>query len=404
MSMFSSLDQRMMARAIELARGARYSARPNPAAGCVLARSDAVLGEGCTQASGGGHAETEALRRSGDAAGATAYVTLEPCAHQGKTPPCAAALLEAGIRRCVIAMRDPNPNAAGGAAMLEAAGVEVAVGLLGAEAEEINAGFCQRMRCGRPRARIKLAGSLDGRAAMASGESQWITSPAARADAQQLRALSGAIITGAETVLQDDPRLTVRDPALNIPEQPLRVVLDSRLRIPEDAALLRQPGKTLLVHTGAAEAVGAFRTADASGQGGVAFAGSGSGADSGLGTGLGTGSGAGSNSRSAAHSEVETLQLPGDDGRVDLNALLRELAVRQINDVLVESGPRLAGAFLQAGLADELILYLAPSLMGSAARPLLELPIAALADKIELTIADARPIGPDWRFTCLPKP
>jgi len=352
----------MMARAIELARRGLYTTRPNPTVGCVLVRGGEIVGEGATQPFGRPHAEVEALNRCDDPAGATAYVTLEPCAHFGKTPPCADALIAAGIARCVIAMRDPNPESGGGAARLEAAGIEVDIGLLASEAETVNAGFYRRMRAGRPLVRVKLAASLDGRTAMAGGESRWITGPPARADVQKLRGRSDAIVTGVGTVLGDDPALTVRDESLGLRAQPLRVVLDSRLRTPVRANLLRQPGATCIVHArGLAERADALAAAGA-----------------------------------------ELQHLPGPDGRVDLARLVAGLGERQVNDVLVECGPRLAGAFAARGLVDELIVYLAPVLMGSDARPLLELPIARMEDRIELSIADVRKVGEDWRLTCLP--
>ncbi|MEP5764881.1 MAG: bifunctional diaminohydroxyphosphoribosylaminopyrimidine deaminase/5-amino-6-(5-phosphoribosylamino)uracil reductase RibD [Halieaceae bacterium] len=355
--MTTPFDTEMMARAVQLARRGRYRARPNPTVGCVLVRDGAVIGEGTTQIAGANHAEIEALQACTDASGATAYVTLEPCSHQGKTGPCADALIAAGISRAVIAMRDPNPAVAGeGIAKLSAAGIAVDEGLLAGEAETVNPGFYQRMRGGRPRLRIKLAASLDGRTAMASGESQWITGPAARADVQKLRAESGAIMTGVGTVLSDNPALTVRDESLDIPAQPLRVIVDSRLRTPADAAILRQPGSTLLAYThGDGQAL------------------------------------------SAAGAEL--LQLPEARGRVDLPALIGELAERQINDILVECGPRLAGALVEAGLADEIVVYMAPTLLGSNAQPLLELPLDSMAQQRRLQVKDLRQVGEDYRWT-----
>lgn len=358
--MSASFDTAMMARAIRLARRGIYSARPNPTVGCVLTRDNVVIGEGYTQPFGQHHAEIDALKHCQDAEGATAYVTLEPCSHQGKTGPCCDALIAAGVAKVVLAMRDPNPQvAADGIARLQAAGIDIEEGLLADQAGPINAGFFQRMRTGRPRVRIKLASSLDGRTAMASGESQWITGPAARADVQKLRARSDAIVTGVDTVLQDDPAMTVRDQALDIQRQPLRVILDSRLRTPAAAKILAEPGQTLIVYADAA-------------------------ADS---AGLNT----------------ECLQLPGAENHVDLDALLTELGRRQVNDILVECGPRLAGSFISAGLADELIVYMAATLLGSKARPLLELPIDVMGDKRNLNITDVRKVGEDWRLTCLPE-
>jgi len=358
--MTTPFDTEMMARAIRLARRGIYSTRPNPAVGCVLVRDGEIIGEGFTQPAGGNHAEIEALNVCENPAGATAYVSLEPCAHEGKTGPCADALIAAGVAEVFIAMDDPNPEVGGqGSAKLEAAGISVTNGLLAAEAEAVNPGFFKRMRTGLPHVRMKLASSLDGRTAMASGESQWITGPAARADVQRLRGRSGAIITGVETVLADDPALTVRDETLDIPDQPLRVILDSRLRTPLDAKIL-EGGNVLIAYSD--------ETADGS---------------------------------ELAATGAELVYLPNEDWRVDLNALLAYLAKRQINDILVECGPRLAGAFVEAGLADELVVYMAATLMGSEARPLLELPIATMAEKRPLTIKDIRKVGDDVRWTLL---
>jgi diaminohydroxyphosphoribosylaminopyrimidine deaminase/5-amino-6-(5-phosphoribosylamino)uracil reductase len=360
--MSASFDIDMMARAIRLAQRGIYSSRPNPAVGCVITRDGEIIGEGYTQPAGQNHAEIEALNNCQNPFGATAYVTLEPCSHQGKTGPCANALVAAGIAKIFISMRDPNPEVAGeGIDKLKAARIEVEEGLLAAQAETINPGFYQRMRTGRPRVRIKLASSLDGRTAMASGESQWITGPAARADVQKLRGRSDAIITGVETVLHDNPAMTVRDDSLDIQHQPLRVILDSSLRTPADAKILSEAGSSLIVY--------ADQNADTS---------------------------------RYAHTNTECLHLPGPDNRVDLAQLLTELGWRQVNDILVECGPRLAGAFVGAGLVDKLIVYMAATLLGSNARPLLELPIDVMDDQHRLTIADMRQVGEDWRVTCLP--
>jgi diaminohydroxyphosphoribosylaminopyrimidine deaminase/5-amino-6-(5-phosphoribosylamino)uracil reductase len=352
----------MMARALQLAREGRYRTRPNPAVGCVIAHGGEIIGEGSTREAGGNHAEIEALedaaRRNRDPRDATAYVTLEPCSHQGRTGPCCEALAEAGVARVVIAMQDPNPAVGGqGMLALAKAGIDVEVGLLASEAEAINPGFFKRMREGCPFVRIKLAASLDGRTAMASGESQWITGPAARADVQRLRGRSGAIITGVDTVIADDPALTVRDDTLDIPGQPLRVVLDSRLRMPAAARLLSQPGATLVACVERGPGAEALEAAGA-----------------------------------------EIIGLPGEGG-VYLPGLLAELAAREVNEVLVECGPRLAGAFVAAGLVDELVLYTAPTLLGSSARPLLDLPIDSMAQQRRLAIKDLRRVGEDVRWT-----
>jgi diaminohydroxyphosphoribosylaminopyrimidine deaminase/5-amino-6-(5-phosphoribosylamino)uracil reductase len=355
----------MMARALQLARRGCYSTRPNPTVGCVLVREDAIIGEGFTRPAGGNHAEIEALECCSSPAmahGATAYVSLEPCSHQGKTGPCAQALVQAGVARVFIAMRDPNPDVAGaGIAQLRQAGIEVVEGLLEAESRVINAGFYQRMETGRPRVRVKLAASLDGRTAMADGRSQWITGSAARADVQRWRGRSGAIITGVETVIHDNPALTVRDESLDIPGQPLRVIVDSGLRTPPASRILAAPGSTL-----------------------IAFA-----RESG---------------RSAAleAAGAELLQLPGSDARVDLAALLLELAARQCNDILVECGARLAAGLLERKLVDEIVLYQALVLLGSRARPLFELPIDIMENKVGLKLLDQRQIGDDLRLTLRP--
>ena len=358
--MDTSFDTRMMVRALELARRGRYTARPNPHVGCVLTRDGEVIGEGFTQPAGGNHAEVEALVAAGDAAGATAYVTLEPCSHTGKTGPCADALIAAGVSRVVVATGDPNPEVAGrGLDRLRAAGIAVDVGLLEAEAKAVIPGFLARMSRGRGRVRVKLAMSADGRTAMASGESQWITGSAARGDVQRLRAESCAIVTGSGTVLDDDCALTVRD----VPEvrPPMRVVLDSGMRTPARAKVLDGLAPTVLCHAPGVAVPDHIGAAD-----------------------------------------VELCELPLAGQGLDLSLLMTELAARQVNEILVESGPRLAGALLAAGLVDELIVYMAPVLMGSNARPLLDLPLDRMAQKVPLALADARQVGQDWRFTYIP--
>ena len=368
--MDTTFDTRMMARALQLARLGQYTAMPNPHVGCVLVRDGHVIGEGFTQPAGGNHAEIEALAAAGDASGATAYVTLEPCSHHGKTGPCADALIAAGVARVVAAMEDPNPAVAGaGLARLREAGIETNCGLLEAEARQVIPGFIARMTSGRGRVRVKLAMSLDGRTAMASGESQWITGPAARADVQRLRAASCAIVTGVGTVLADDCALTVRAEELDLPadeaalaaqRQPLRVVLDSQLRTPLGAKVLSADAATLLLH------------------------------------------GEQANTDVLTHSNAELLSIAAGSDGLNPHDMMALLAERQCNEILVESGPRLAGALLQAGLVDELIVYMAPALLGSRAQPLLELPIDAMADKVPLNITDVRKVGQDWRFTVTP--
>lgn len=350
-----------MASAVRLAERGLFTTDPNPRVGCVLVRDGEVIGEGWHQRAGEAHAEIHALHAAGDKAkAATAYITLEPCCHQGRTPPCSEALIKAGVARVVVAMEDPNPLVAGqGIAQLRVAGIDVSVGVLQAQAEALNPGFIQRMRRGRPFVRAKLAMSLDGRTAMASGESQWITGDDARRDVHRLRARSAAILTGIDTVLADDPSLNARlGDEIEI-SQPLRVVLDSQLRMPLDARMLSLTGDTLIVTTQPdAAQLETLREADAS---------------------------------------VEVVS--GCDGRVDLNALMTLLSERQINELLVEAGPTLCGALLQAGLVDELMVYMAPLLMGSDARGLLNLPgLEKMSDTFKLELVDIRAIGRDWRI------
>ncbi len=360
--MYTPGDHRYMARALRLAERGLYGTDPNPRVGCVLVNEGEVVGEGWHQRAGAAHAEIHALQQAGSRArGATAYVSLEPCSHHGRTPPCSTALIEAGVERVVAAMEDPNPQVAGsGLAQLQQAGMEVSCGLLATEAERLNPGFVKRMQSGLPWVRCKLAMSLDGRTAMASGESRWITGAAARADVQRLRARSSAILTGIDTVLADDPSLNVRLPDAGAPRQPLRVVLDSRLRMPLDAKLLGLPGTTLVLTT-----VADAQQAAALGQGGA-----------------------------------EVSVLPGRDGRLDLWAVMRHLGEQQLNEIHVEAGPVLCGALLQAGLVDELVIYLAPHLMGDAARGLFRLPgLEQMEQRVNLAITDIRAVGSDWRIT-----
>lgn len=356
MTIFTADDHAFMARALRLAERGLETTTPNPRVGCVLVRDGRVVGEGWHEFAGGPHAEVNALRAAGsEAKGATAYVTLEPCSHHGRTPPCADALITAGVARVVAAMEDPNPAVAGsGLARLRAAGIQVASGLMTAQAEALNPGFLKRMRSGLPYVRVKSAMSLDGRTAMASGESKWITSAPAREDVQRLRARSCAIVTGVGTVLSDDPAMTVRLPGCR--RQPLRVVVDAQLRTPPTARVL-QGGAVLATLT---------RDTD----------------------------------EALVAAGATLLPLPAKGGHVDLEALLRWLAEQGINEVLVEAGALLAGAFIKAGLVDELIIYLAPKLMGHGARGLFELPgLDTMAKALPLTISDVRAVGHDWRVT-----
>jgi len=352
-----------MARALRLAEQGLMSAAPNPRVGCVLVRDGEVVGEGWHERAGQPHAEINALQQAGSrATGATAYVTLEPCCHQGRTPPCTDALIAARVTRVVAAMEDPNPQVAGqGLAALRAAGIDATAGLLAAAAEQLNAGFIMRMRQGRPWVRCKLAMSVDGRTAMASGESCWITGDAARADVHRLRGCSDAIMTGIGTVLADDPSLTVRIAGLAEDfQQPLRVILDSNLRTPPDAKLLDLPGETL-IFTGAMDA---------------------------------------DNEARLTRSGIRIVTLPMHDGKLDLPAVLQYLGSLQINELHLEAGATLCGAMLQAGLVDELVIYMAPHLMGGAARGLFSLPgLEQMSERIKLSISDVRAVGDDWRIT-----
>ncbi len=366
----SADDLRYMAQALQQARRGCYTTQPNPRVGCVIVKDGVVVGEGFHARAGGPHAEVVALKQAGHRAyGATAYVTLEPCAHHGRTPPCANELVIAGVKRVVMATLDANPLVAGrGRKILAEAGIETRCGVLEAEARALNAGFLRRISGGLPWVRVKLAASLDGRTAMASGESKWITGPDARRDVQRFRAMSSAVITGIGTVLADDPELTVRpddwsDWTHGEVVPPLRVVLDAGFRTPPTAKLLKAPGATMIVGT-----------------------------QSNL-------------PRMTALSDAgaDIRLLPGRDGRVDLRALLQLLAEKGANEVLVEAGATVAGAFAEAGLVDEYILYQAPVLMGSSARPLLEWPLASMRDKRRLAITDLRMVGGDIRIVAQPK-
>jgi len=360
---FSAVDHGMMARALQLAELGLWTTSPNPRVGCVLVRDGQIVGEGWHEKAGEPHAEVHALRQAGDLArGATAYVTLEPCSHYGRTPPCAEALIKAGVARVVAAMADPNPLVSGqGLAMLESAGIASASGLLENEARELNIGFVSRMTRGRPWLRLKAAASLDGKTALNNGVSQWITGPAARRDGHAWRARACAILTGIGTVRDDDPQLLVRD--VETTRQPLRVIVDSRLETPLNAKILRGGGPVLIA--GAlddAEKAAALRSLGA-----------------------------------------EVLILPNAAGKVELGDLLKELARRGINEVHAEAGFKLNGSLLREGLVDELLLYLAPTLIGHAASGLFNLPeLVSLADQQKLKIRDLRQVGEDIRIIARP--
>ncbi len=354
-----------MAEALRLAWRGQYSAHPNPRVGCVIAHGEEIVGSGWHARTGAAHAEVVALEDAGDAArGATAYVTLEPCCHHGRTPPCTDALLEAGIARVVVGAGDPFPAVdGGGLEQLRAAGIDVLTGVLEQDCAALNAGYNQRVTTGAPKVTSKLAVSVDGRTALGNGVSQWITGTAAREDVQKLRARSGAILTGIGTVLADDPSLNVRGKNLPTDSQPLRVVVDSRLRLPVGARLLSLPGDTLVASVVPdAERESALRAAGAS---------------------------------------VE--QLPAAGGRVDLARLLQHLGQLQINDVLVEAGPVLNGALLAAGLLDELIVYQAPHVLGAHARGMFAMEaLTTMHDRPELRLLDWRRVGDDLRvhYSC----
>ena len=382
--MFTSLDHQYMARALRLAERALYTTDPNPRVGCVLVSDGHIVGEGFHARAGQPHAERHALAAAGEKArGATAYVTLEPCSHTGRTGPCADALVDAGVARVVVAMEAPNPQVAGsGLRRLRDAGIRVDTGLQEADARALNPGFILRMRQGRPLIRIKAAARLDGRTAMASGESQWITGPEAREDVQRLRARSSAIVTGIGTVLADRPSYTVR------PEQwrhgeygdeplraPLRVILDPALHTPVDSPVVTADGACLIAHADAPD----------------------------------------DRRRALEHAGAELLGLPraraasdpaepGAAARaerrgLDLHALIAELTRRECNEVLVECGATLAGAFVREALFDELIVYLAPTLLGADARGLLDLPFDRMDQQIRLQWSDLRRVGDDLRLT-----
>ncbi len=361
---FSGTDHEHMAHALRLAERGLYTTQPNPRVGCVIAHGREVVGAGFHQRAGEPHAEVFALREAGERArGATAYVTLEPCAHHGRTPPCADALVAAGVGRVVIAAEDPFPQVDGhGIGKLRAAGIAVEQGLMREAARELNCGFFSRIERGRPFVRVKLAMSLDGRTALASGESKWITGAAARADVQRWRARSSAILTGSGTVLADNPRLTVRrvEGPAGSPLPPWRVILDTHLRTPSGSHVLDTTAPTLLMHAAGAPV--------------------------------------------AAHlAATERVAIAGHGGQLDLAAVLAELARREVNEVHVEAGPALCGALFEQGCLDELLLYVAPLLLGDGARPLLQLPpLADMASRWQLRVVDQRMVGPDLRLRLRP--
>ncbi|MFV7530269.1 bifunctional diaminohydroxyphosphoribosylaminopyrimidine deaminase/5-amino-6-(5-phosphoribosylamino)uracil reductase RibD [Enterobacter mori] len=357
-------DEMYMARAMKLAQRGRFTTHPNPNVGCVIVKEGEIVGEGYHLRAGEPHAEVHALRMAGEKArGATAYVTLEPCSHHGRTPPCCEALIAAGVSRVVASMQDPNPQVAGrGLYRLQQEGIDVSHGLMMQDAEAINKGFLKRMRTGFPYIQLKLGASLDGRTAMANGESQWITSPQARRDVQRLRAQSHAILTSSETVLADDPAMTVRwdelsaDTQALYPQenlrQPLRIIIDSQNRVTPDHRIVQQPGETWIART--------------------------------------------KEDTREWPEGVRSIMVSEHNGHLDLVVLMMLLGKQQVNSIWVEAGPSLAGALLQAGLVDELIVYVAPKLLGHDARGLFVLPgLEKLSDAPQLRFSEIRPVGPD---------
>jgi diaminohydroxyphosphoribosylaminopyrimidine deaminase/5-amino-6-(5-phosphoribosylamino)uracil reductase len=352
---FSAFDQAMMRRALELAEQGLFTTTPNPRVGCVITRNEKVLGEGWHEIAGGPHAEVVALQKAGaEAAGATVYVNLEPCNHHGRTPPCVEALKNAKVRRVVAALRDPNPQAAGGGAALQAAGIGFEHGLMENEARELNIGFVSRLTRGRPWVRLKVAATLDGRTALSDGTSQWITGAEARRDGHRWRARACAILTGAGTVRADDPRLTVRE--VDTPRQPLRVIVDSRLETPKTARILE--GGNVLIFAGVA---------------------------------------------GTPPPGADLVVLPNQNQKVELPAMLEELARRGVNELHVEAGFRLNGSLVREGCVDEYLLYFNPSFLGDHAQGMVDLPaIASLENRISLKTLSVDRFGDDLRILARP--
>jgi diaminohydroxyphosphoribosylaminopyrimidine deaminase/5-amino-6-(5-phosphoribosylamino)uracil reductase len=353
-SRFSAIDHAMMRRALDLAERGLFTTTPNPRVGCVLAQGQEVVGAGWHEKAGGPHAEIVALRKAGArAAGATAYVTLEPCNHHGRTPPCVEALKQAKVARVVAAMRDPNPQAARGGHALAASGVRFESDLMEDEAKELNIGFVSRMTRGRPWVRLKIAATLDGRTALENGKSQWITGPEARRDGHRWRARACAVLTGAGTVIADDPRLTVRE--VETTRQPLRVVVDSRLEMPLTARILQ--GEKILIFSGLPAEV----------------------------------------------KNAEIVALPNENRKVDLPKMLEELARREINELHVEAGSRLNASLVRERCVDEFLIYLNPSFLGDAAQGMLDLPaFASLDERVRLSVVSLERVGEDLRILARP--
>lgn len=357
MTDFTPDDHRFMTQALRLAEQGLYSTMPNPRVGCVVVKDGKVIGEGAHLKAGTPHAEVHALSQAGDLSkGATAYVTLEPCSHHGRTPPCAEALINAGVTKVIIAMQDPNPLVEGqGVAALQAAGIQVSTGLMQKQAHDLNVGFVARMTQKKPFVRSKIAASLDGKTALSNGTSQWITGPAARANVQHWRARSCAILTGIGTVLQDNPSLTVRE--IDIDRQPLCVVVDSRLRMPLDAKLLKN--QQVLI---------AYATDDTN------------------------------KAEQLTAMGISLLCIPNADGKVCLSSLLQHLASTEVNEVMVEGGDGLNGALMALKLIDELVIFYAPKLMGSDGKGMFALPaLQTMEEVVSIDVYDVRQFGDDIR-------
>ena len=352
--MSTAFDHAMMRRALELAEKGLYTTTPNPRVGAVITQGEKVVGEGWHARAGGPHAEIAALEKAGAAArGATLHVTLEPCNHRGRTPPCVEKIIQSGVKRVVAAMKDPNPKAAGGGAALQAAGIQFEHGLLEDEARELNIGFISRVTRGRPWVRLKIAATLDGRTALANGVSQWITGAEARRDGHHWRARACAILTGAGTVRADDPQLTVRD--VQTPRQPLRVVVDSRLETPPSARILQ--GERTLVFSAQAGTL----------------------------------------------PNAEVVVLPNKNQKVELPAMLEELAKRGVNELHVEAGFRLNGSMVREGCVDEFLIYLNPSLLGDSAQGMVDLPeMKSLEGRRKLRLLSVDRLGDDLRILARP--
>lgn len=364
MTAFSEIDRQHMRRAIELARQGWFTTHPNPRVGCVIAQGERIVGEAFHRKAGAAHAEVLALQAARDAArGATVYVTLEPHSFHGKTPPCTEALIAAGVSKVICGTVDPNPKVSGsGIEQLRQAGIETTVGLLEEEARALNRGFDQRMLRGVPRVTLKVAASIDGRSALASGESQWITSEPARADVQRLRASMSAVVSGVQTILADDPLLNVRDPSIDLDGRPLlRVVLDSTLRTPPQARLFSVPGEVLIFTCAAPSAR--------------------------------------DDQMLRAGAQIVRVSADGEH-KVDVQAVLAELGRRQCNDILIEAGPTLTGRFLALNACDELIVYFAPKLLGGDAKAMFQLPaLQRLGDALQFKLQGSELIGPDLKVT-----